>query len=192
VKTPEQARSWIRLWAELRGVPVRAFTLCEYLPGRDFGCQSLWRDGRLLLVKTFERVSYFAAGGTLSGTSSVAALAKTVEEPRVVDVVSAAIRAVDPRASGMYQTDCKENADGVPCVTEINAGRFGLSTPLFDLVGRHNMAVAFVRVALGRTEAFTPLYDVAPGHYLVRDLDTLPRIFDTEALFSGIKDARGG
>jgi carbamoyl-phosphate synthase large subunit len=172
-------------------VPVRAFTLCEYLPGRDFGCQSLWRDGRLLLVKTFERVSYFAAGGTLSGTSSVAALAKSVDEPRVVEVVTAAIRAVDPRASGMYQTDCKENVDGVPSVTEINAGRFGLSTPLFDLVGRHNMAVAFVRAALGQAEVFTPVYDAAPGHYLVRDLDTLPRIFSTEQLFSDIKDARG-
>jgi carbamoyl-phosphate synthase large subunit len=173
-------------------VPVGDFTLCEYLPGRDFGCQSLWREGRLLLVKTFERISYFAAGGTLSGTSSVAALAKTVDEPGVVEVVTAAVRAVDRRATGLFQTDSKENVDGVPAVTEINAGRFGLSTALFDLVGRHNMAVALVRAALGRAAPWTPVYDAAPGHYLVRDLDTPAQIVDTTALFGGIKDARGG
>ena len=33
--------------------------IAEYLPGRDFFCQSLWQDGHLVLVKTCERVAYF-------------------------------------------------------------------------------------------------------------------------------------
>jgi carbamoyl-phosphate synthase large subunit len=40
VQTPEQARSWIRYWKEMRGVAVTEFVLSEYLPGRDFGCQA--------------------------------------------------------------------------------------------------------------------------------------------------------
>src|SRR5205823_1259459 len=31
-----QARAWIEYWSEMRGVPVTAFSLSEYLPGRDF------------------------------------------------------------------------------------------------------------------------------------------------------------
>src|SRR5262249_20543377 len=47
VATAAQARNWVSYWAEMRGVPPSAFTLSEYLPGRDFACQSLWKDGQL-------------------------------------------------------------------------------------------------------------------------------------------------
>ena len=57
VATPEQARSWIRYWSEMRGVPPRDFTLSEYLPGRNFACLMLWKDGTLVLAKTCERLS---------------------------------------------------------------------------------------------------------------------------------------
>ncbi len=60
VKTPAQARAWIDYWGCLQGVRADAFTLAEYLPGRDFSCQSLWCEGRLVLTKTFERVTPFS------------------------------------------------------------------------------------------------------------------------------------
>src|SRR3989442_3661598 len=91
VATPEQARNWLRYWKEMRRVPATAFTLCEYLPGRDFGCQSVWHEGQLVLAKTFERLTYFAGEGQPSGVSSVAALARSVNEPRVVKVSAAAV-----------------------------------------------------------------------------------------------------
>ena len=51
VRSPEQARAWMLYWEEMRGVPVTSFIVSEYLPGRDFLCQSLWKDGALLLVR---------------------------------------------------------------------------------------------------------------------------------------------
>jgi len=96
VKRPEQARSWIAYWNEMRGVPAASFILSEYLPGRDFSCQGVWKDGTLILVKTAERLSYFGGGNNPSGTSSVSQLAKTVFAPRVVEVCVAAIRAIGP------------------------------------------------------------------------------------------------
>jgi carbamoylphosphate synthase large subunit len=42
VTRPEQVRSWIRYFQDLRGVPAGSFTLSEYLPGRDFCVQCLW------------------------------------------------------------------------------------------------------------------------------------------------------
>jgi len=187
VKTPAQARNWIAYWASMRGVRAGVFTLSEYLPGRDFSCQSLWRDGTLVLTKTFERLTPF---GGAPGASSVAALAKTVHEPRVAEVCAAAVRAVDRHASGIYCFDVRENARGVPCVTEINAGRFSMSTNLYDLVGKHNMASTYVRLAVDEPSNVRDEYDSAESYYMVRDLDTLAGIFHTDELAEGIEDAR--
>jgi len=190
VKRAEQARTWIRYWKEMRGVPARFFTLSEYLPGRDFGCQSLWKAGELILVKTFERLSYAVAGSQASRLSSVAALSKPVFAPRVTEVCAEAVRNLDPKASGVFCVDVKEDARGVPCITEINAGRFSLSTNVYDLVGKHNMAVTYVRLALGERVAIREKYDVAEDYYMVRDVDTLPGVFHAEAFLGGIIDAR--
>jgi glutathione synthase/RimK-type ligase-like ATP-grasp enzyme len=190
VKTPAQARGWIRYWAEMRGIPPTAFTISEYLPGRDFACQSLWQDGRLILIKTAERLSYFGGWNRASGVSSIAALAKTVFEPRVAEVCTRAIAALDPRVSGALSVDLKENASGVPCVTEINAGRFITMLNLFDFTGKHNMSSTYVRLALGEPVDVSEPYDVAEDYYFVRDVDTVPGVFHADELFHGIRDAR--
>lgn len=188
VTRPDQARSWIAYWEEMRGVPATSFTISEYLPGRDFAVQALWKDGALVLLKTCERLSYFGGGSQPSGVSSTPALGKLVVDARVIDVCRAAIRVLDPRASGVFSIDLKENADGVPCVTEINAGRFCMITNIFDLTGKHNMAATYVRLALGEPVEIRDENDVAGDHYLVRDLDTLPGIFPAEDFFEDIRE----
>ena len=190
VESAEQARSWIKYWEAIRGVPVTSFTISEYLPGRDYSLQCLWNEGKLVLSKMSERLAYFNPGNSPSGMSSTPALAKTVLEPQVADVCSSAIAAVDPRASGIFCFDLKERADGTPCVTEINAGRFAMITNIYDMVGRHNMAVTYVRIAMGETVKIRNVHDFAADHYLVRDMDTLPDIYEANELFEGITDAR--
>ena len=190
VRTAAQAQAWIAYWWRMRGVRPDAFTLAEYLTGREFACQTLWDRGRLVLAKTFERLSYFGGDGQPSGVSSVASLAKSVAEPRVVDVCAAAVRALDARTSGLFCLDLKENAAGAPCVTEINVGRFSLSTGLYDLIGKHNMAGVYLRLALGEAVDLGDPYDAAPDHYLVRDVDTIPAVVHADELFEGITDLR--
>jgi biotin carboxylase len=189
VQTPEQARSWIRYWSEMRGVAESSFILSEYLPGRDFGCQSLWRNGELVLIKTYERLSYLGTGSRPAEISSVAALAKTVADPRVVETCAKAIRALDRRASGIFSIDLKENADGVPCITEINAGRFSSATNILDLIGKHNMADTFVRLARGERIDIREANDVSKDWYMLRDIDVFPRVFHATELFDTIIDA---
>jgi hypothetical protein len=188
VVSPEQARGWIAYWDEMRGTPVGEFTLSEYLPGRDFAVQGLWKDGALILLKTCERLSYFNGGSQPSGVSSTPAVGKLVFDPRVVDVCRAAIHALGRRASGVFSIDLKENASGVPCVTEINAGRFCMITNIFDLTGTHNMAATYVRLGLDEPVEIRDEYDVTDEYYLVRDLDTLPGIVDADALFEDIHE----
>ena len=190
VDSAAQARAWMRLWREMRGVPPTDFTLCEYLPGRDFGCQSVWDRGRMVLAKTFERLTYFGGGSQPSGVSSVASLARSVNEPAVVDVCRAAVTALDARGSGLYCIDLKADAAGVPHVTDVNVGRFSLTTGLYDLIGKHSTAEIYLGLGLGRPVEVAEPYDVAPDHYLIRDVDTLPAIVHAEQLFEGLTDLR--
>ena len=189
VESPAQARDWIRYWRDMRGARPSTFILSEFLPGRDLGCQSLWKDGALILIKTYERLSYLATGSQPTDISSVAGLAKTVVDRRVVEICARAVRALDPRASGVFSIDLRENGRGVPCITEINAGRFTSATPIFDLTGQHNMAATFVRLAVGSLVELREVYDVAPDYYMLRDLDTPPRIFHADDFFDGIQEA---
>ncbi|MBI1847885.1 MAG: hypothetical protein HY294_10625 [Candidatus Rokubacteria bacterium] len=191
VASAAQARAWIEYWRDMRGVRPASFTLSELLPGRDFFAQGIWRAGRLVLLKTCERLSYFGAGNSPSGMSSVSALSKTVHEPEVARVCRASVAAVDRTATGAFNLDLKARADGTPCVTEINAGRFASGTALVDLAGKHNTATTYVRLALGEAPDIGEPYDVVEDCYSLRDLDTLPGVFPAEELFEGIIDARG-
>ena len=187
VRTPEQVRGWIAYWHAMRAVPAGAFTLSEYLPGRDFCVQCLWDRGSLVLAKMAERITYLNTGSP-SGVSSMPALAKTVLYPNVIDVCVKAIRALDARASGVFFVDLKESESGEPCITEINAGRFATMTNIHDLTGRHNMAATYVRLALGEKIEIPGAVDFADGFYLVRSVDTLPAVVREDELFEGIAE----
>jgi glutathione synthase/RimK-type ligase-like ATP-grasp enzyme len=188
VRNPEQVRSWISYWEAMRAVPRGSFTLSEYLPGRDFCVQSLWRNGDLVLAKMAERITYLDTGSP-SGVSSMPALAKTVYEPGVIDACARAVRALDRDASGVFFIDVKESDQGEPCITEINAGRFATMTNIHDLAGKHNMALTYVRLALGDGVHITDAADFAEGYYLVRSVDTEPVVIQKEQLYEGLFDA---
>jgi glutathione synthase/RimK-type ligase-like ATP-grasp enzyme len=190
VKTPEHVRSWIRYWEEMCGVATGSFTLSEYLPGRDFCVQCLWHEGTLLMAKMHERLGYYVAGGGPSSVSSTAAFARTVFEPRIIKLCQKAIRVLDRKASGVFFVDLKENDAGAACITEINAGRFANVPTIHDQTGKPNMALAYVRLALGEAPPKRVAQDNAEECYVLRDLDTVPAVFPVSRLSDDIRDAR--
>ncbi|MBX9776679.1 MAG: hypothetical protein K2Y71_20060 [Xanthobacteraceae bacterium] len=187
VRDVDQAWHWISYWNTMRNVPIEHFTLSEFLPGRDYNVQGIWFDGRLVLIKMCERLSYLNATQNPSGMASTAALAKTVWEPEAIEACEAAMQSVDERAHGIFFFDMKENDQGVPCVTEINASRFVMITNFHDLIGRYNMAGTYARLGCGETVQIEDPYDDAGEYYLVRELDTLPAIYPAYQLFEGIE-----
>jgi biotin carboxylase len=189
VARPEQARAWIAYWAEMRGVDPSEFTLAEHLPGRDFAGQALFADGEPVLAHMYERLSYLGGAAVPTGVG-LAALGRRVVDRRVSDLVTAAVRAIEPRAWGVFCFDARENADGVPCLTEINAGRFGLSAILLDLAGTVNMATTYVRLARG--ERVEPINEPEPAEewYVVRDYDAAPIVLRADDFFDGVDEAR--
>ena len=192
VSTPNQARQWMAIWKTMQGVPISAFTIAEYLPGREILCQSLWHRGRMVLANTFERLAYFGADNIPSGVTSLSSLAKTVVEPGAVEVCRVAIAAIAPGTSGAFSVDLKEDARGRPHVTEINAGRFFMAMTAFDRVLKHNIALTYVRVALGEHVDFGDAYDAVDDHYMVRDMDIEPGVFHADDFFASVDDVSGG
>lgn len=179
----EQARSWITQWRDLQGAKVSDFTLAEYLPGRHFVVHSLWHRGIMLRTQAVEIVSYFAAGNNPSGIFSMSSLAKTVAAPEAVEVTLRAVKALEKAPTGAFFVELKEAANGVPAITEINAGRFPSGVTALLAVGKDNMVAAFASAAIGKEVAVAAEpFGSAAEFYMVRDIDAIPAVFPADEL----------
>jgi len=178
LKNPEQARFWISYWNVMRKVPVKDFIISEYLPGRDFACQSLWNNGELILMKAAERLSYYGGSNKASGMSSTPELAKTIYNKKLFDYCINLIGKISfEKPNGIYSIDLKLNSSNEICVTEVNIGRFFMITTIFNLCGKYSMIDAYLKLALNRKEdiKIDNPFDFSEL-YMSRDLDTLPLV----------------
>lgn len=170
VTTPEQALMWVRYWST-NNLSVDDFMVSAFLPGREFAFQSIWEHGRLVTSQARERLEYLFGYLTPSGQTSSPALARTVHRPDVNEAAAAAVRAVDAGAHGIFCVDLKEDASGVPCVTEINAGRFFTTSIFFSEAGC-NMPYYYLRMAYDEELPDLPQFNaLSEGLYWVRLMD---------------------
>lgn len=176
VKDPDQARWWIKYWNEMRGTKTTDFTLSEFLPGRDFACQSTWRNGELVLMKAAERLSYIEAAQRPSNMSSSPEHARTVHDKELFAFCIDAIKKLSgPNANGNYGVDIKMNANNQFCVTEMNVGRFFMISNVFNLSGKYSMIDTYLELALGRNPRIDDPFDYSEL-FLTRSIDTLPTV----------------
>jgi carbamoyl-phosphate synthase large subunit len=166
-----QGRGWIGYWQE-RGLQLHDFMASEFLPGAEFAWQSLWFDGGLITSQARERIEYIFGHVSPSGQTSSPAVARTVTDPAVNEIATAAVRAVTKRPHGVFCVDLKQASDGQPRVTEINAGRFFTTSNFFAHAGL-NMPSMYVELGMGRTiQSAPPKYDpLPPDLYWVRTVD---------------------
>ena len=71
---------------------------------------------------------------------------------------------------GVYCVDMKESEEGVPKVTEINAGRFFTTSNFFAAAGL-NMPDIYVQCAMGGHPERTASSPLPPGLHWVRMMD---------------------
>jgi carbamoyl-phosphate synthase large subunit len=175
VTEPEQAVMWARYWGT-RGVPVSDFMVQEFLPGKEFAFQSIWDGGEVITSQARQRVEYLFGYLTPSGQTSSPAVARTVHRDDVNRTAVAAVQAMDPKARGIFCVDIKENKDGVPCVTEINAGRFFTTSIFFSQAGC-NMPYYYTRMAYDEPLPELPKFNALPEDlYWVRMVDMGDRL----------------
>ena len=165
---------WIDYWAKVKGMGWGDFMACEFLPGKEFAFQSLWQGGELITSAARERLEYVFGNLTPSGQSSSPSVAMTMHRDDVNEIATRAVLAADETATGIFCVDMKENSNGIPCVMEINAGRFFTTSNFFAKLGI-NMPYIYVRLAYGEPIPSLPKYNAVPeGCYWVRLMDKGP------------------
>jgi carbamoyl-phosphate synthase large subunit len=181
VYTPEQLMNWVFYWISNKKMELHQFMMSEFLPGREFAWQSLWKDGHLIIAQARERLEYLMGNLSVSGQTSSPSVARTVNDARVSDIGVRAVRAIDKKASGIFCIDMKEDSSGRPCVTEINAGRFFTTSNFFTRCGV-NMPYMYLKLGFGEKVStgqwpskFTPIPE---DKYWIRLPDALPVLVD--------------
>jgi carbamoyl-phosphate synthase large subunit len=174
----ETALSWIRYWKS-RGMDWQ-FIAQEYLPGRNIGFHSLWKNGKLITSMARERMEYIYPNLAPSGVTGTPAVQRTIHDKTVNEVGTKAVLAVDPNFSGIACVDLKENKESKPCVTEINAGRMFTTSFFFSYASKiirrdyyANIPYLYVKLAFGEDIPNIPKYDILPENiYWIRHIDT--------------------
>lgn len=171
IKYFEHAKAWIDYWMKMKGIGYGNFIVTEFLPGKEFAFQSIWDNGKLITSQARERLEYLFGNITPSGQTSTPSVAKTVHRNDVNRIATDAIKAIDRNATGVFCVDLKENKEGVPCITEINAGRF-FTTSNFFSEAELNMPYYYVKLAFGEKLPKLKKYNPLPKNlYWVRQID---------------------
>jgi len=174
IRTGRQAREWVHYWRTMRALESNDFMIAEYLPGREFAFQSVWKDGDLVTSQARERLEYVFGNLSPSGQSSSPSVAISISDSRVNQIAESAVRALANTPHGVFCVDLKENAEGTPCVTEINVGRFFTTSNFFAKLGC-NMPYLMVKLALGESIPEVPRFNaVPPGYLWIRLMDAAP------------------
>jgi carbamoyl-phosphate synthase large subunit len=103
-------------------------------------------DGALVVAQGRERLSWAYADRSPSGVTGLTGVGRTIAQTEMDEIAQRAILAIDPRPTGVFSVDLTENAQGVPCPTEINIGRFFTTHQFFTMAGL-NMPDIYVRLA---------------------------------------------
>ena len=131
-----QAQGWLDYWNQKDHINPSDFMISEFLPGKEYAYQSLWYRGKLISDQARERVQYLAGNLSVTGQTSSPSVARTVSRDDVYENGEAAVRAVtNNNPHGVFCVDMKENTQGTPCITEINAGRFFTTSNFFAHAG---------------------------------------------------------
>lgn len=178
----EMAMNWIRYWRNRR--KQWEFIAQEYLGGRNFAFHSIWKEGELVTSMARERLEYIYPHLTPSGITGTPAVQRTIHNEMVNKIATEAVLAIDPNFSGIACVDMKENREGVPCVTEINAGRMFTTSFFFSFASKKilgnyiaNFPYLYVKLAYNEKLPNIPKYNVLPeGIYWIRHIDAPGRL----------------
>lgn len=167
--TPLQARGWIDFYGGWGG-----FIASEFLPGDNLTFLGIFQDGELLASQGRQRDLYVIPHVSPSGITGAPAVCHTVHRDDINELGPRAVRAIDPRYTGVAFVDFKGDADGRPLPTEINAGRFGTTHHFYTAAGA-NFPFFMMQIAMGETPLPLPRFNALPADlYWIRTLDAGP------------------
>ena len=174
IKEEAHGKMWIDYWEKMRGLTYGDFMACEFLPGKEFAFQSVWKDGELITSMARERLEYIFGELTPSRQSSSPSVARSIHRNDINETATNAILSVDKNATGVFCVDMKENKNSIPGITEINAGRFFTTSNFFAKIGI-NMPYIYIKLAYKEKIPDLQKYNASPeGYYWIRLMDKGP------------------
>jgi carbamoyl-phosphate synthase large subunit len=126
-----------------------------------------------------ERLEYIYPHLAPSGVTGTPAVQRTIHDENVNKIATEAVLAIDPNFSGIACVDLKEDKEGVPCVTEINAARMFTTSFFFSYASKvlrkdyyANFPYLYVRLAFKESIPEIPKYNILPENiYWIRHID---------------------
>ncbi len=178
----QTALSWIRYWKS-RGKKWE-FIAQECLQGRNIGFHSLWKDGELVTSMARERIHYIYPHLAPSGITGTPSVQRTLHVSKVNENATKAVLAIDSNFTGIACVDLKENAEGEPCATEINAGRMFTTSFFFSFASKKllknyhaNFPYLYIKLAYKEQIPNIPKYNAIPSDlYWIRHIDAPARL----------------
>ena len=169
----EDLRAWVQINAG-----ITQFQLSEFLPGNNYGCFCLFKNGRLVKMCQAQRIEYIMAKVAISGITGNTSKGRLLNDPEISDVALKAIEILCKKTgeamNGLVVVDMKCNDSGHPIITEINLRHVAYSS-MFATAG-FNISEFHALLTLDRDSEISPEVEkVFPkGNYMLRDVDGEP------------------
>jgi carbamoyl-phosphate synthase large subunit len=163
------AKAWIDYW---RG--WGNFVAEEYLPGRNMAWQGIFKDGSLIVSLVWERIEYIISHVSPSGITGTPSVARIITHEKVNDIAVKVVDSLTHKPHGIFSIDFKENESRVPCVTEINPGRFFTPSYMYVKAGV-NLPEIYLKLAFDEPIPKLPKFNAFKEKVLwIRGIDVEP------------------
>jgi carbamoyl-phosphate synthase large subunit len=141
-----------------------------------------------------ERLEYIYPHLAPSGVTGTPSVQKTIHDKTVNETGTNAVLSIDPNFNGIACVDLKENKKGVPCVTEINAGRMFTTSFFFSYASKllrqdfsANIPYLYVKLAYKEKLPKIPKYNILPKDlYWIRHLDAPARLVKNQKVLGAM------
>lgn len=174
-----QAKFWVEYW---RG--YGEFTASEFLTGRNLGWIGLYKDGALIAMGGYLRLRYFMDKISPTGVTGNINLGVTMNDRTLNRAGTKVVNALEKRPNGVYNIDLK--GDGFPKVTEINSGRFHMSSFTYTAAGL-NLPYLYAKLALDEPVELPRRKDpMKAGVMTIRNTDNEALFVDADEVDKGI------
>lgn len=158
----------------------------------DRSLEGIWRNGELIASQTLTRLVRGNTGISIPGVKS-----RTVAQISAPDIVHktavAAVESIMPQPDGIFRVDLLDDANGVPRVTEVDAGRFGAGGVAYWYRFGINFAWTYVKLAFNEPLDFTPpaINPVPPDTVKIQGINRDVAYTDVQEVEAAERELRG-
>lgn len=154
-----------------------------YLPGKNYACKLLYKEGKLIVSAAAERIEYLLANAAPSKISGMCSRGKLINNIELFDRSVLALEIIFKKhklpIEGMFTVDFKEDINGIPMITEINIRHVSF-TNAFALAG--------VNFAEKTIEAFVYNKKINLGYQIFKEEYNFLRGVDNELIIFSEND----